>query len=138
MTRITGTLHEDQYTFLTISRSFIFRMKNVSDEVQEKIKTYFVYNPFFSKISQFMRMWKNTGDGHNPHTTVWRMRIACWIPKATIAHSEYVILIAFPLRRWLCERALMLLYTYNAYLVIVQSQYRYCGMVHGPHDGTHQ
>jgi len=28
--------------------------------------------------------------------TVWRMRIACWIPKATNTHSEYVILIAFP------------------------------------------
>jgi hypothetical protein len=24
--------------------------------------------------------------------TIWRMRIACWIPKATNTHSEYVIL----------------------------------------------
>jgi len=30
---------------------------------------------------------------------VWRMRIACWIPKATDTHSEYVILIAFPLQQ---------------------------------------
>jgi len=28
----------------------------------------------------------------------WRMRIACWINKATDAHSEYVTLIAFPLQ----------------------------------------
>jgi hypothetical protein len=34
-----------------------------------------------------------------------RMRIACRIPKATDTHSEYVILIAFPLQRWLQERA---------------------------------
>jgi len=37
-----------------------------------------------------------------------RMRIACWINKATNTHSEYVILIAFPLQQWLYERASML------------------------------
>jgi len=26
---------------------------------------------------------------------IWRMRIECWITKATDTHSEYVILIAF-------------------------------------------
>ena len=35
------------------------------------------------------------------------MRIACWIPKATNTHSEYVTLIAFQLQRWLHERASM-------------------------------
>jgi hypothetical protein len=30
-TKITGTLHEKQYTFLIISRSFLLRMKNISD-----------------------------------------------------------------------------------------------------------
>jgi len=35
----------------------------------------------------------------------WRMRIACWIPKATDTHSEYVILVAFPLQQWLHENA---------------------------------
>jgi len=44
--------------------------------------------------------------------TVWRMRIACWIPKAKNTHSEYVILIVFPLQQWLHERASMLCYTY--------------------------
>ena len=34
-----------------------------------------------------------------------RMRIACWITKATNTHSDYVILIAFPLQQWLHERA---------------------------------
>jgi hypothetical protein len=29
--------------------------------------------------------------------TIWRMCIACWVPKATDTHLEYVILIAFPL-----------------------------------------
>jgi len=33
-----------------------------------------------------------------PQMALWRMRFACWIPKATNAHSEYLILIAFPLQ----------------------------------------
>ena len=27
--------------------------------------------------------------------TIWRMRIACWIPKATNTHSEYVNIYCF-------------------------------------------
>jgi hypothetical protein len=40
--------------------------------------------------------------------TIWRMRIAYWIPKAADTHSEYVILNAFALQLWLHERASML------------------------------
>jgi len=39
-----------------------------------------------------------------PHMTIWRMFIACLIPKATDSHSEYVILIAFPRQQLWCER----------------------------------
>ena len=28
--------------------------------------------------------------------TLWRVRLACWTTKATITHSEYVVVIAFP------------------------------------------
>jgi len=44
--------------------------------------------------------------------TIWRMCIACWIPKATNTYSEYVTLIALPLQEWLHKR-----YTYIACLV---------------------
>jgi hypothetical protein len=44
------------------------------------------------------------------------MRIACWIPKATNSHSEYVILTAFPLQPWMQERSLLIHYTYIAFL----------------------
>ena len=40
--------------------------------------------------------------------TKWRMRIACWIPKATHIQSEYVIRVAFPQQQWLGERASVL------------------------------
>ena len=49
--------------------------------------------------------------------TVRRMRIACWITKVTDTHSEYVILIAFPLQQRLNERASMLGYMYTACIV---------------------
>ena len=50
--------------------------------------------------------------------TIWRMRIACWIIKATDTLSEHIILvlIAFPQQQWLHERALLLRYTYNVFL----------------------
>ena len=48
---------------------------------------------------------------------IWHMRTACWIPKTTNTHSEYVIPIAFPLQQWLHERASTLRYTYTAGVV---------------------
>jgi hypothetical protein len=52
-------------------------------------------------------------------TTIWRKRIACWIPKATNTHSEYVIIIALPLQHWLHEGASISRYAYIAYLVVI-------------------
>jgi hypothetical protein len=40
--------------------------------------------------------------------TIWRMRSAFCIPKATIILSEYIILIVLSLREWLRERASIL------------------------------
>jgi len=48
--------------------------------------------------------------------TTWRVRIACWITKATNTYTEYVILIAFPLQQWLRGRASMLYVIYIACL----------------------
>ena len=38
---------------------------------------------------------ENTGEPDRQQTTTWRMRIACWIPRATNTRSEYVISIDF-------------------------------------------
>jgi hypothetical protein len=46
------------------------------------------------------------------------MRIAYWVPKAINTHLEYVILIAFPLQRWLHERATVLRSTCIARLAV--------------------
>ena len=59
-------------------------------------------------------MWKSTVETDRPEMTVWRIRIAYWIPKATNTHSKYVIRIAFPLQKYLHKSASMLRHTYMA------------------------
>jgi hypothetical protein len=76
-------------------------------------------------------MWQNVVERGRPHITIWRMRIACWMPKATNTHSGCVILIDFPLqecfliannginkKQWLHESASKLRYTYIACLFL--------------------
>jgi hypothetical protein len=48
------------------------------------------------------------------------MGIACWTPKAIVTHSQYVIVIDFPLQQWLHESASMLRCTYIACLIETQ------------------
>jgi hypothetical protein len=62
-------------------------------------------------------MYGSVVDPDRAQMTIWRMRIACCVPKATYTHSQYVTLIAFPLQQCLQERALMLRYTYIECLV---------------------
>ena len=61
-------------------------------------------------------MWKNIVERGRPQVTMWRMRIVCWIPKATNTHTGCVVFIAFPLQQWLNESASVLRYTYTACL----------------------
>ena len=74
-------------------------------KVVEKIKTHILYSvTFFYEIVPFMRQCgKNIVEWGRSQMAIWR--IAYWIPKATEAHSEYVIFIAFPLQKLLHERA---------------------------------
>jgi hypothetical protein len=62
-------------------------------------------------------MWRNIVEPGRPQMTIWRMRIACWIPKPTNTHSEHIIVIPFLLQQWLHERASMLRFTCTASLV---------------------
>jgi len=62
---------------------------------------------------------KNIVEPGRPQMTIWRMRIACWIPKTTNTPSEYVIIIAFPLQQKLQEYTSVLRITYIARLVYV-------------------
>jgi len=50
-------------------------------------------------------MWKNYGRDRQviDDKTIRRMRIACWVTKATNTHSEYIILTVFARQPWLRE-----------------------------------
>jgi len=90
-----GILHEDQYTFFIISRSFLLRMRNVSDpSCRGNQNTYFVLNNFFSENrTVYEIMWKNSAQQGKPQITILRMRIARWTTKATHAHvTSYLLL----------------------------------------------
>jgi hypothetical protein len=52
-------------------------------------------------------------------TVTRRMRLSCWLNKATNTHSEYEIFTAFPWQQLLIERAEVLCYTCIACLVEV-------------------
>jgi hypothetical protein len=85
----------------------------------EKFNTHILYSVtfFFKNRAVYEIMWENTVEPGMPQMTIWRMRIACWIPKAANTHSECVTPIAFSLQQWLPEYASSLCYTYNACLV---------------------
>jgi hypothetical protein len=93
LTRIAGTLHEDQYTFLIIPHSLLLRMRNVSDKsCRQNQNTHFTFNNVFFKRNRaiYEIMYKNTVELSRPQMKTQCMHIACWIPKATNTHSEYV------------------------------------------------
>jgi hypothetical protein len=99
-------------------------MRNISDRgFIENQNTDFIFNipPPQKNRAIYVIMPKNIVERSRPQMTIWRMRIRCWIPKATYTPSEYVILIAFPLQQWLHERAAMLFYTHIAVLFIRQT-----------------
>ena len=78
-------------------------------KVVEEIKTHILCSvTFFSKIVPFVRYVENIVERGRPQMAIRRIRIACWIPKATETHSSCIILFLFPLQQWLHECAWML------------------------------
>jgi len=44
---------------------------------------------FFENGVVYEIMWKNIVERGRSRMTIWHVRIACWIPKATNTHSEH-------------------------------------------------
>jgi hypothetical protein len=73
---------------------------------------------FFENPAVYGKYGKYIVEPCRPQFTIWRMRIACWITKATNILSEYVIFNTFPRQKCLRERASMFSYsTYSALLL---------------------
>jgi hypothetical protein len=81
---------------MIVSRSVLLRMGNVSDRRRtENQNTFYIQKLFPQNRAVYEIIWRNKVDPDRSRMTIWHMRIACWIPKATNVHLEYVILIAF-------------------------------------------
>ena len=75
--------------------------KYFRQNLQRKSKHSFCSKIFFSPENHAICdiIWKNLAERGRPQIAVWRMRIACWIHKATNTHSGCVILITSPLQQ---------------------------------------
>jgi hypothetical protein len=75
---------------IIISRSFILRMRNISHKShRETQNAHFVLCIFFFENLAFYEiMWKNVLERGRQQMTIRRMRIACWISKATNTHTH--------------------------------------------------
>jgi hypothetical protein len=59
---MTGSLHEDQCTFMIVSHSFLLIMRNFAHKsCRENQNTHFVFSNFFPKIVPFMRKVEKHG-----------------------------------------------------------------------------
>jgi len=75
----TVTLLEEQYTFMIISRSFLLRMRNVSDKRCRDNKTRILYSvTFFLKVMNFLDNVENNCRAGRTNMTS-RTHIACLI-----------------------------------------------------------
>ena len=84
-------------------------------KVIEKIKTHFeVQKLLFENRAVYELICKNVVEPDRSQMTIWRLHIACWIPKARDAYSEYLILTVFPPQKRLPERPSVLLCRYIA------------------------
>ena len=66
-------------------------MGNVSNKsCRENQNTDFMFNNFFPKIAPFMGIPKNVveTEGATNDVTTWRIRVACWISKATCTYAH--------------------------------------------------
>jgi hypothetical protein len=111
-TRTRARAHTHTHIYY-MSLNFV-RIRNSSDKScrENPQNKHFMLNNFFFKSC---RLWDNVVKYCRAGQTtddIWRMRTACWIPKATNASSQSVTIIAFPLQQWLRESTSMLCHAY--------------------------
>jgi hypothetical protein len=87
---------------LLVRKSLIFLDENFKEKSKH---TFYAQKCFYENRAIYEIIWKIMVDPDRTQMAIWRMRFACWIPKATDRHSEYVIIIAFTLQNRLRDRA---------------------------------
>jgi len=92
--------------------------QNTEEEIETHILCSVTIFFFLENCAVCEIRWKNIVQPDRSQMTIWRRRTACWIPKATNTHSQYVIFIAFPPHQWLHQRTSLSRYMYSAAPVI--------------------
>jgi hypothetical protein len=94
--KITGTIHDDRYTFLAIFCSDLLRITSGSDKsCRENRNAHFLFSIFFLNPAIDEIILQNMVQLNRSQLTVRCMYIAWWIPNATKTHSQSVTHIAF-------------------------------------------
>ena len=75
LTKITGTLLEDQYTFMIISHSVLNTRNGSEKSRRESQNTCVMFHDLFSKIVPFMRYVNNFVEQGGLYMTVWCIHI---------------------------------------------------------------
>jgi hypothetical protein len=102
---------------MVISLWILLKWQIVETNIVETIKTYILCSVTFFVVENRAVYETLRKEPDRPQMAIRRMRIACWITKATNAHSECAILIACPQQQLLHERNSMSSYMYCACLV---------------------
>jgi hypothetical protein len=83
-------IHLWSYLAYFFSEWELFQTK-VVDKIKTHTFTHFVSINFFSEnLTVYEIMWKNFVERGRPQVTIWRIRIACWVPKTTNTHTQVV------------------------------------------------
>ena len=126
---MTGTFHKDVFTFMTISRRILLRMRNVVEKINTHIFMLKLLSFFFENGAVYQIMSKNVVEPEAIDDSIIRLvRFASSVNKATRAQAPAHASapanphtrthahthIAFLRQQWLRERASVLRYTYIA------------------------
>jgi hypothetical protein len=113
---MTGTLHEDQYTFLVISRPVLLRIRNVSDRNSRENQNTFFF--FLENSAVYEIMCKTLKEPDGPQMA----HVLCMLDTKGYKHTLRICntYCFFSLQQWLHERSSMLHYTYFACLVVIK------------------
>jgi len=116
---------------MIISRWVLLRMRIPLDKnCTENQNTHCTFNNFFF-FRKSNRLWdnvKNTMRPYRQQMTIWRMRIACCITKATNTHTHRICNISFPMQQRFHERP-------STYTACLLGEYRdyYDRFLYDPH-----
>jgi hypothetical protein len=94
-----------------ISLNSSFSEKRLRQICRENQNMQFMYSYVKKNRVFYEIICINIAERDKPWVTIRCMRIACWIPKATSTHSEYVRIVVFLLHQLLRERVSTLCYT---------------------------